>query len=115
FAGEHGRLTDGARKGCQERSEVRFDGKHFLLPGLLLNHGQRVPVQVSSVAAAAGENVRAALLTGMGTDGAEGLLAMRQDAGPGTKPRASSPACPTKRFSAGPPSRCCRWRRLRRR
>jgi two-component system chemotaxis response regulator CheB len=40
-------------------------------------HRPSVDVLFRSVAAAAGENARAALLTGMGTDGAEGLLTMR--------------------------------------
>ena len=50
-----------------------------------------------SVAKHAGCNAAAALLTGMGKDGAAGLLAIRQAAGapsPRTRPAARSLACP---------------------
>ncbi len=60
---------------------VERDTKGFyvtLADGALVSrHRPSVDVLFRSVAAAAGENARAALLTGMGTDGAEGLLTMR--------------------------------------
>lgn len=55
------------------------DGLYVALSdgALVSRHRPSVDVLFRSVAAAAGENARAALLTGMGTDGAEGLLTMR--------------------------------------
>jgi two-component system, chemotaxis family, protein-glutamate methylesterase/glutaminase len=60
---------------------VERDAKGFyvtLADGALVSrHRPSVDVLFRSVAAAAGEHARGALLTGMGTDGADGLLTMR--------------------------------------
>lgn len=78
------RITDGLAliaPGDQHMSVERdAQGFYVTLAGgaLVSRHRPSVDVLFRSVAAAAGENARAALLTGMGTDGAEGLLAMRQ-------------------------------------
>jgi two-component system chemotaxis response regulator CheB len=82
---EHGdRITSGLAliaPGNQHMS-VERDTEGFyvtLADGAFVSrHRPSVDVLFRSVAAAAGENARGALLTGMGTDGAEGLLAMRQ-------------------------------------
>jgi two-component system chemotaxis response regulator CheB len=64
-----------------QHMSVQRDAKGFyvtLADGPFVSrHRPSVDVLFRSVAAAAGENARAALLTGMGTDGAEGLLTMR--------------------------------------
>jgi two-component system chemotaxis response regulator CheB len=64
-----------------QHMSVQRDNKGFyvtLADGPFVSrHRPSVDVLFRSVAAAAGENARAALLTGMGTDGAEGLLTMR--------------------------------------
>jgi two-component system, chemotaxis family, protein-glutamate methylesterase/glutaminase len=81
---EHGdRITSGLAliaPGNQHMS-VQRDTKGFyvtLADGPFVSrHRPSVDVLFRSVAAAAGENARGALLTGMGTDGAEGLLTMR--------------------------------------
>jgi two-component system chemotaxis response regulator CheB len=55
------------------------DGLYVALTdgALVSRHRPSVDILFRSVAAAVGENARAALLTGMGTDGADGLLTMR--------------------------------------
>jgi two-component system chemotaxis response regulator CheB len=82
---EHGdRITSGLAliaPGNQHMSVERdAAGLYVTLAGgpFVSRHRPSVDVLFRSVAAAAGENARGALLTGMGTDGAEGLLAMRQ-------------------------------------
>ena len=59
-------------------------------------HRPSVDVLIKSVAKAASSHAFGAILTGMGRDGAEGLLAMRRAGAPTslrTKPAASSMAC----------------------
>ena len=64
-----------------QHMSVRRDANGFYVTlaygPFVSRHRPSVDVLFRSVAAAAGENARAALLTGMGTDGAEGLLTMR--------------------------------------
>ncbi len=78
------RITDGLALIApgDQHMRVERDAKGFYVTvaggALVSRHRPSVDVLFRSVAAAAGENARAALLTGMGTDGAEGLLAMRQ-------------------------------------
>ncbi|WNG42551.1 chemotaxis response regulator protein-glutamate methylesterase [Archangium violaceum] len=61
---------------------VRRTGGHYQVElldgGRVSGHKPSVDVLFQSVARAAGENAVGALLTGMGDDGADGLLAMRQ-------------------------------------
>lgn len=65
-----------------QHMSVERDAKGFYVAlaggAFVSRHRPSVDVLFRSVAAAAGENARGALLTGMGTDGADGLLVMRQ-------------------------------------
>ncbi|QFY43294.1 chemotaxis response regulator protein-glutamate methylesterase [Candidatus Methylospira mobilis] len=70
--------------GLKHMTVIRSGGQYriTLIDGDPVNYSRpSVDVLLNSVARAAGVNVAAAILTGMGKDGAEGLLAIRQAGG----------------------------------